>query len=311
MLFKGDTLDDLLNDVYSAILSEGDPIRPGRGNCIELQGAILKLTDPRARISLSEARGRFFSNLGELLWYLTGDNKLSFIRYYIPRYENESQDGLSIYGGYGPRLFAKNGNINQVNNVINLLKTKPDSRRAVIQLFDAVDLASEQIEIPCTCTLQFLLRKERLTLIAHMRSNDAYIGLPHDIFCFTMLQELIACDLGCQLGDYIHMVGSLHIYETNLGQVSEYLEEGFHGARSMEPMPHTSPWPAVKEVLLAEDLIRNGKELPVQDHLDPFWKDIITLLQIYKFRKTATKADIRLLTDTLHSKLLHKLLSTK
>ena len=50
-----------------------------------------------------------FSSLGELLWYLTGDNRLDFMEPYIPRYRDESEDGVTVYGGYGPRLFRQRG----------------------------------------------------------------------------------------------------------------------------------------------------------------------------------------------------------
>ena len=97
----------------------------------------------------------------------------------MPRYEDDCVDGKTIHGGYGPRLFAWNRNgtvVHQINNVLALLKRKPSSRRAVIQFFDAADIAKDHIEIPCTCTLQFLIRNRRLHLFASMRSNDAFLG---------------------------------------------------------------------------------------------------------------------------------------
>src|SRR5690606_4963573 len=122
--------------------------------------------------------------------YLSKSNNLDFIKYYIPPYHKASDDKVTIHGGYGPRLFNMNGHINQVDNIINLLKTNPSSRRAVIQLFDAEDLLNYHSDIPCTNTLQFTIRDDKLIMMTSMRSNDAFLGLPHDIFCFTMLQEI-------------------------------------------------------------------------------------------------------------------------
>src|SRR5690606_18825384 len=135
----------------------------------------------------------------ELLWYLSGSNKLDFICYYLRHYKKFSDDGKTIHGGYGPRLFDLRGN-NQIENIISLLRRKRDSRQAVIQLFDANDLAEEHKDIPCTCTLQFLVRQDRLHLVTSMRSNDAFWGLPHDIFSFTMLQEIMARSLDLEIG---------------------------------------------------------------------------------------------------------------
>jgi thymidylate synthase len=84
--------------------------------------------------------------------------------------------------------------------VIELLGNRPTSRRAVIQIFNAEDIAAIHREIPCTTTLQFFVRNERLDMVTTMRSNDAYLGLPHDVFCFTMLQEIIARSLGREIG---------------------------------------------------------------------------------------------------------------
>ena len=75
----------------------------------------------------------------------------------------------------------------------------------MIQLFNAEDISSEHKEVPCTTTMQFFQRDGRLHMAATLRSNDAYKGVPHDVFCFTMLQEMIACQLGVELGDTTSM----------------------------------------------------------------------------------------------------------
>src|SRR5690606_23406544 len=148
--------------------------------------------------------------LGELAWYLAGSNSLEFIEYYIPAYEKSSDDKKTIHGAYGPRLVGK-GEKDQLKNVIKILKKKPSSRQAVIQLFDAADILEDHLDIPCTCTLQFLIRGGKLHMFTSMRSNDVFLGLPHDIFAFTIIQEIMARSLGCDLGDYKHFVCSLHL----------------------------------------------------------------------------------------------------
>ena len=69
--------------------------------------------------------------------------------------------------------------------------------------------------------------KDGYQLSRHMRSNDVFRGLPHDLFCFTMLQELIARSVGVELGSYHHMVGSLHMYEEDAKQLEEFIAEGW------------------------------------------------------------------------------------
>ena len=186
MFFSASTLDDLLRKVFARLLKCNKEIYPSRsktlGPATELTGVLLQLTNPRARLSRTEKKGTVFSGLGELLWYFSKSNDLEFISYYIPDYIDESIDGKTVYGGYGPRLFRlrRSGKcIDQVQNVRRLLKEKPQSRRAVIQLFDAADIAEPRIEIPCTCTLQFILRGGRLDLLVSMRSNDGFGRYKH------------------------------------------------------------------------------------------------------------------------------------
>lgn len=196
-------------------------------------GYCLHLKNPRARLSRSEGKGKVFSALGELFWYLSGDTRLDFINYYIrDRFKIESDDQVRVRSGYGERLFSFRG-MNQLQNIIRLLTEKPTSRRAVIQLFDATDLEHHYLSIPCTCTIQVLARDGYLHMFVSMRSNDAYLGLPHDIFAFTMLQELIARSVGMEIGEYKHCAGSLHLYEEHFESAFNFLNEGWQSRISM------------------------------------------------------------------------------
>ena len=199
--FVGETLDDVMRSSIEAIEENGEPNEGSKGKTTELVGVLLEIANPRARLSRTETRGKPFSCLGELCWYLAGTNQLGFISYYLKHYK-ESAEGDLIFGGYGPRLFRNDG-LDQLTNVTNLLRRKPGSRRAVIQLFSAEDLVEDHKDIPCTCTLQFMIRSAKLQMVTHMRSNDAFRGLPHDIFAFTMLQEILARSLSVDLGTVV------------------------------------------------------------------------------------------------------------
>jgi thymidylate synthase len=166
--------------------------------------------------------------------------------------------------------------------VIDALGVSPESRRAVIQLFNAEDIARRHKEVPCTCTLQFLVRRKRLHLLTTMRSNDAYKGLPHDIFCFTMLQEVMARTLGVELGTYKQFVGSLHLYDEDRGVAQQYLDEAVQSTILMPPMPIGDPWLSLRKLLDAEERIRHGGEFDADAWgVEPYWADLIRLLQIF------------------------------
>jgi thymidylate synthase len=299
MDFRAATLDDLLRRLYPVLLEQGVPLRASRGANSELLGVQLGLEKPRARLSRTETRGRPFSALGELLWYMTKDNRLDFIQPYIPAYSKDSDDGLTIHGGYGPRLFAQRGH-DQVENVVALLRKSPTSRRAVVQIFNAEDNAKRHKEVPCTTTLQFLLRQEGLHLIVTMRSNDAYLGLPHDVFCFTMLQELVARILNVDLGSYRHYVGSMHFYEKDRAGIRRYLDEGVQRTIEMPPMPDGDPRAAIRRLFEAERIVRAGKVTDAGSFgLDPYWADLIRMLQIHFAQGDAARL-ARLKAELVH-----------
>ena len=268
--------------VFRKLLSSKTRVKSSRGESVEIDGILLELTNPRSRLSRTENRGTIFSCLGEWLWYVSGSDKLDFIEYYISHYRNESEDGLTLYGAYGPRIFGK-GTKAQIENVLSLLGKKKTSRRAVVQIFDSKDLVGEHKEIPCTCIWQFLVRDNQLHMYTYMRSNDAYYGLPHDIFAFTMIQELVANSLGVGLGSYKHSVGSLHLYMDFIEKANEYLDEGWQDLISMPEMPAASPWNDLKKVLDAEQKLRCKKDIDIDSYqLDSYWLDLIYLLDIYK-----------------------------
>jgi len=184
--------------------------------------------------------------------------------------------------------------INQLAQVRDLLKRKQSSRRAVIQLYSAEDISNEHADVPCTCTLQFMVRKSYLNLFVSMRSNDAYIGLPHDVFAFTMIQELLARELGVRLGRYKHAVGSLHLYDVNVDEARRYVDEGWQSTALMPPMPKGDPWRAIDILKKVEADLRNGMKVDLFNlSIDNYWKDLATMLAIYALTRGSTPIGIR------------------
>lgn len=290
--FKESSTDDLMHRVLRSLVDHGEATSPTRGSATEVRGVMLELTNPRARLSRSETRGRVFSCLAELCWYLSGTDKLEPIEFYLSHYrENAELDG-TIHGAYGPRFLAFDG-VDQIRYVIETLKTRPFSRQAVIQIFDHEDVAQRYRHVPCTCLLQFFVRSGRLEAITYMRSNDAYLGLPHDLFAFTMIQEIIARSVGVELGTYTHMVGSMHLYESDLDRAEVFLNEGWQSLIPMPPMPIGDPWQNIGALVASEKFLRNGSE-PLHLNLpeEPYWQDLVLLLAAFNLYKRKRTSDI-------------------
>jgi thymidylate synthase len=302
-----------MREAVEAILDHGDHIGSStEGANTELLGVTLRVANPRSRLSRTEARSKPFSCLGELCWYLSGSNATEQIVYYVSRYKRYDEAG-QIFGGYGPRLYSALG-ANQLENVLRLLHVKPSSRQAVIQLFDAQDLAydpatlpqGKKRDIPCTCVLQFFVRDELLQMMTYMRSNDAWFGLTHDLFCFTMLQEIVARSLGREPGPYTHFAGSLHIYDKHRSHAESLRGEGWQPTnKAMPPMPSGDPWPSIRQLLDAEACLRKDGTLraTILEAVDPYWADLIRLLQAYRYREDGNATAIEALRSQMVSSI--------
>lgn len=289
LTLEGPTLDDVMRLGLAALDSRGTPISPTRGPAVELIGAALEITNPRARLSRSESRRKAVSAIGELCWYLSGTGRGDPMVFYLgDAYRAEVEEDGTVHGAYGPRLFGQNSD-GQIYRVIELLRSNPGSRRAVVQVFDRNDVSAGQPrfkDVPCTCTMQFVVRNDLVHLIVNMRSNDIHLGFPHDVFAFTMLQELVARSLNVEVGRYIHIAGSLHLYERNREAAQGFLREGWQSTTdAMPPMPDGDPWSHVDQLLLAERQIREGVSIRnVELPTDPYWADLARLLAAWVAR---------------------------
>ena len=123
-------------------------------------------------------------------------------------------------GAYGPRIqSSKFTSQNQFDRCYYELSRFPDSRRAVINIFDSHQENFDGKDVACTISLQFLLRDKKLHLITTMRSEDVFLGYCYDTFIFQTMQSYMAALLGCELGTYYHNVGSLHLYVSDIDKL--------------------------------------------------------------------------------------------
>jgi thymidylate synthase len=282
MIIEGRYLDEILRRLYSELTQSTDTFEASKGKGQDLLASKILLKNPRARISATATRGRLVSALAEFCWYMSGSANLDFIRFYLQDYPPKDATG-SIEEAYGPRFIGTGEfgrSVNQIERVIERLQQKPDTRRAVIAILEPSDLQPEKREAPCTAALQFIHRRGHLHLIAMMRSNDAYLGFPHDVFCFTMLQELIARSLGAKVGEYHHFATSLHLYGRDVDKVSRYLDEGFQNPTfAMPRMPNGCQRANLDAFLNVEKAIREGAILRSSEiKLTDYWRDLAIVL---------------------------------
>lgn len=278
-LIVGDSLDDILRMGLEELLANGHRVEDSRkGANTELLSMALHLRNPRARLSRTQARGKVVSSLAEFLWYASGSAHPEFLGHYIKHYAELAEDQPDAYG---PRLFGNGGSISWVTK---LLRQRPHTRRALAPIIRLSDYEHE--EMPCTCDLQFIIREGELHLIAHLRSNDAMQGFVHDVFCFTMIQEAVASELGTELGGYTHVVGSYHLYDKNLEAVERLMDEGWQWNDPMPPMPAGHQWANIHALLeAARAMQRQGDWVEPPPKLPNYWQDLAVLLAAFERSK--------------------------
>jgi thymidylate synthase len=213
-----------LYQALQAILADGQKCSPRGLATWELQDVAIVIRDPRDRVALLPGRkANIFATLAETLWVLAGHDDLEFIGYYLQRISSFSDDGKLLHGAYGPRLKNWQGT-NQLAEVLRILKSDPDSRRAVMALFDpARDFSTSRKDIPCNNWMQFSLRDQKLHMRVVSRSMDVIWGSTINVFEWTVIQELLSRELGVIPGTYTHFVGSFHLYEDFLQRAHEVL----------------------------------------------------------------------------------------
>lgn len=256
------------------MLHTGREVDSRNGNSLEVIGYSAKLLDlDRTLLMNSRRRLSPYYAAAETLWYLSGESDASMILAYAPSYARFLDEDGTAFGAYGGRLRANlDEGLSQLHYVHDVLRSQRNSRQAVCTLWQASDLVhaveGDKRDLPCTLSWQFLLRDNKLHMVVTMRSNDAWLGFPYDVFAFTTIQRLIANSLGATCGTYTHNVGSMHLYEKDF-QAAEESVRAYGG-----PDCYAHGWDAqdksnlndAKQAVLLEHHIRTT-ELPLQPYI--------------------------------------------
>ena len=163
----------------------------------------------------------------ELLWFLTGDTNVKFLK----------DNGISIWdewaddkGNLGPvyghqwrSWSSHNGeSIDQIKILIDQIKVNPDSRRLIVSAWNVADI--DQMKLPpCHAFFQFYVANGRLSCQLYQRSADIFLGVPFNIASYALLSMMIAQVCGLRLGEFVHTLGDAHIYLNHEEQVTQQL----------------------------------------------------------------------------------------
>lgn len=158
----------------------------------------------------------------ELLWFLKGDTNVKYLQEHgvsiWDEWADENGDLGPVYG-HQWRSWPDHcgGTIDQIQNVIDLIKHHPDSRRMLVTAWNPADI-SEMALPPCHCLFQFYVADGRLSLQLYQRSADTFLGVPFNIASYALLLQMMAQVTGLKAGDFIHTTGDTHLYLNHIEQ---------------------------------------------------------------------------------------------
>ena len=167
------------------------------------------------------------SVIHELLWFLSGDTNIKYLKdngvSIWDEWADENGNLGPVYGSQWRSWPLSNGkSIDQITQLINQIKNNPDSRRLIVSAWNVAEIENMKLP-PCHAFFQFYIAENKLSCQLYQRSADIFLGVPFNIASYALLTQMIAqvCNLEC--GDFVHTLGDAHIYLNHLDQINEQL----------------------------------------------------------------------------------------
>lgn len=236
------TYFDLINDVLTNGVEKTD--RTGTGT-ISVFGRQSRYDLTQGFPILTSKRVHWKSVVGELLWFLRGDTNIKWLNENGISIWDEWADGDGnlgpIYGHQWRKWYEcdedgwnAGSSIDQIAQVIQQIKTNPDSRRLIVSSWNVADIPQMALA-PCHTMFQFYVVNGKLSCQLYQRSGDLGLGIPYNVPSYALLTHMIAQVCGLEAGEFVHTFGDLHIYKNHIDALRQQL--------------HRTPYPMAKLVL--------------------------------------------------------------
>lgn len=182
----------------------------------------------------------------ELIWFLAGDTNTRYLKEngvgIWDEWADENGDLGPVYGKQWRSWAAPDGRtIDQIAEIVETLKTNPDSRRMIVSAWNPADIPDMALA-PCHCLFQFYVADGRLSCQLYQRSADIFLGVPFNIASYALLTMMMAQVTGLKPGEFVHTFGDAHLYINHLDQADEQL------SRTPRPLPRMEINPDVKSI---------------------------------------------------------------
>ena len=211
-------------DLLNRILSEGTrkEDRTGTGT-ISVFGHQMRFNLEEGFPLLTTKKLHLKSIIYELLWFLQGNTNVKYLQDHGVRIWNEWADENGKLGPvYGHQWRSwpdyNGGVIDQISNVVEQIKTNPDSRRLIVSAWNVAEVDSMALP-PCHTLFQFYVADGKLSLQLYQRSADTFLGVPFNIASYALLLQMMAQVTGLKPGEFVHTTGDTHVYTNHLEQV--------------------------------------------------------------------------------------------
>jgi thymidylate synthase len=186
------------------------------------------------------------SIIHELIWFLAGDTNVGYLKAHGVGIWDEWADANGdlgpVYGKQWRSWAAPDGcTIDQISDLVALLKRDPDSRRLIVSAWNPADIPSMALA-PCHCLFQFYVADGKLSCQLYQRSADVFLGVPFNIASYALLTLMMAQVAGLKPGDFVHTFGDAHLYSNHLEQADLQL------SRAPRALPTMTINPAVTSI---------------------------------------------------------------
>jgi len=186
------------------------------------------------------------SIIHELLWFLKGETNIKYLKDNGVSIWDEWADGNGNLGpvyGYQWRSWPTpdGGHIDQITQVIDMIRKNPDSRRLIVSAWNVADINQMKLP-PCHAFFQFYVADGRLSCQLYQRSADIFLGVPFNIASYALLTLMVAQVCGLQPGEFVHTLGDAHLYSNHLEQAKLQL------TREIRPLPTMKINPGVRSI---------------------------------------------------------------
>lgn len=218
---------DIFKKILNSVYTFGDYSSPRGLKILEIENFHYELPPYERFMNFKSRKLNIDYIKEEIKWYLIGDEFDISIVKHAKMWGSLINENGGINSNYGQYVFGKQ---NQFDRVIETLKNDKDSRRATIVILSKDHLEAKTNDYPCTYSINFHIRDNKLNMIVNMRSQDAIFGMGNDVPCFSFIHEMMFVSLRetykeLEYGMYYHNADSFHVYEKHFEMLEKILEE--------------------------------------------------------------------------------------